>query len=279
MISADMTVAQLLAEHPELLQFMTGYSRHFERLRNPLIRRVMAPRVTIAEAARMAGIPCDTLVTDLSRAAAPVPLASGPTARDRNRSDAPSAIPARRPKPAFLAELDPRRLVTLDLRDDIARGEEPFARIMTTVKALRPGEMLVLRAPFEPIPLYHVLRRRGFDYWSECRAPDDWTLWFFRESGAGAREPADATAERTVDTDSTAAPALTIDVRGLEPPQPMVRVLEGLEAMAPGATLEVIHDRRPLFLYPQLDARGFVHATDELRPGVVRIRITHPRCS
>ena len=37
--------------------------------------------------------------------------------------------------------------------------------------------------------------------------------------------------------------------------------------------LEVIHDRRPLFLYPQLDDRGFAHETDEPAPGIVRIRI------
>jgi uncharacterized protein (DUF2249 family) len=64
-----------------------------------------------------------------------------------------------------------------------------------------------------------------------------------------------------------------LDVRDLEPPQPMVLVLERLDALQPGETLEVLHDRRPLFLYPQLDARGFVHETDEPAQGLVRIRI------
>jgi uncharacterized protein (DUF2249 family) len=64
-----------------------------------------------------------------------------------------------------------------------------------------------------------------------------------------------------------------LDVRGLEPPQPMVRVLEAAERLAPGTELEVRHDRRPTFLYPQLDERGFVHETDEPEPGLVRIRI------
>ena len=64
-----------------------------------------------------------------------------------------------------------------------------------------------------------------------------------------------------------------LDVRGLEPPQPMVRVLEVAAHLAPGAELEVRHDRRPVFLYPQLEQRGFVHETDEPEPGLVRIRI------
>jgi hypothetical protein len=50
-------------------------------------------------------------------------------------------------------------------------------------------------------------------------------------------------------------------------------VLEAVEALGPGDGIEVIHDRRPLLLYPQLDERGLVHHTDEPEPGVVRIRI------
>ena len=53
----------------------------------------------------------------------------------------------------------------------------------------------------------------------------------------------------------------------------MIRVLERLDTLAGDEQLEVIHDRRPMFLYPQLDERGFVHETDEPEPGVVRIRI------
>jgi len=68
-----------------------------------------------------------------------------------------------------------------------------------------------------------------------------------------------------------------LDVRGLEPPQPMVAVLERLESLAPGETLIVIHDRRPVFLYPQLDERGFTHRTDEAEPGVIRITIERAR--
>ena len=67
-----------------------------------------------------------------------------------------------------------------------------------------------------------------------------------------------------------------IDVRGLEPPQPMVRVLEALDRLGPEVQLEVLHERRPIFLYPQLDERGFTHETDEPEPGLVRIVIRRP---
>ena len=155
--------------------------------------------------------------------------------------------------------------VHLDVREDIQRGQEPFARIMAAVKALAGDQALMLRVPFEPIPLYDVLGKRGFTHWTERRAPDDWSVWFYRDA-APRREPAAVPA-----TPARHRPVL--DVRGLEPPQPMLRVLQEIDRLGSGAELEVRHDRRPMFLYPQLDERGFVHETDEPEPGLVRILI------
>jgi len=170
-----------------------------------------------------------------------------------------SAAGAGRPE-----ELDVLRPVDLDVREDIRAGREPFARIMDTVKALGAGDALVLRAPFEPAPLYKVLGGRGFAHWTERLGADDWRVWFYR----GDAGPAPVTTTNDV--------ASALDVRGLEPPLPMVRVLERLDTLAPGGRLTVLHDRRPILLYPQLEARGLRHATDEPAPGLVRIVIERP---
>ena len=36
-----------------------------------------------------------------------------------------------------------------------------------------------MRAIFEPVPLYAVMRRQGLAAWTEMHAPDDWTVWFY----------------------------------------------------------------------------------------------------
>jgi uncharacterized protein (DUF2249 family) len=263
MITAGTTIARLLEQHPELVSFLASYHPHFEKLRSGLLRRVMAPRVTVEQAARMAGIPPETLLRALRGAVGDTePAASAVT--PAVTPSAPDAVAA---QPTGLAG---RRPVHVDVREDIGRGEEPFARIMAAAKALGAEEALVLRTPFEPIPLYDVLGRRGLAHWTERRAADDWSVWFYREPG-GVVAPAAAGGTATLPD------ALTLDVRGLEPPLPMMRVLERLDGLAEGAQLEVIHDRRPLFLYPQLDERGFAHETDEPAPGVVRIRIRKRR--
>jgi uncharacterized protein (DUF2249 family) len=163
------------------------------------------------------------------------------------------------------------RRAHLDVREDIRRGQEPFPRIMAAVKALGEDQALVLRVPFEPIPLYDALGKRGFAHWTERHAADDWVVTFYRDAAPPAGRPPVAA------PGSSSARRAVLDVRGLEPPQPMVRVLEEIDRLGPGAELEVHHDRRPMFLYPQLDDRGFVHETDEPEPGLVRILIRRGR--
>jgi uncharacterized protein (DUF2249 family) len=154
-------------------------------------------------------------------------------------------------RPVALEGLDPERRVDLDVREDLRRGHEPLARIMDTVTALGPSEVLVLRTSFEPVPLYRVLGRRGFARWTEQHDADDWSTWFYPE-------------------------LVVLDVRGLEPPEPMARVLKALDRLAPGQRLEVRHDRRPMLPYPLLDDGSFAHDTDEPEPGLVRI-VIRPR--
>ena len=179
-------------------------------------------------------------------------------------------------RPPALDRLSETARVYLDVREDLRAGREPFARIMAAVDALRPDGVLVLRAPFEPAPLYRVLARRGFAHWTESGEVDDWRVWFYREDATA--DPAATLPSRATPVGSTGAapPAdaiVRLDVRGLEPPLPMVRVLEAVEILAPGQRLEVLHHRRPIFLYPQLEERGCRHATHEPEPGLVRITI------
>ena len=64
-----------------------------------------------------------------------------------------------------------------------------------------------------------------------------------------------------------------LDVSDLVPPEPMVRILEAAAQLRADQTLFVEHHRRPVYLYPQLDAQGFVHETREIGPGRVHILI------
>jgi uncharacterized protein (DUF2249 family) len=79
-------------------------------------------------------------------------------------------------------ETPDNKTVTLDVREDIRQGREPFERIMTAVGQLGPGDTLLLINSFEPLPLYRVMAQNGFTHWAERTAEGDWKVYFRREA-------------------------------------------------------------------------------------------------
>ncbi len=54
-----------------------------------------------------------------------------------------------------------------------------------------------------------------------------------------------------------------IDNRGLQPPEPMVRILAALSTLGEGDEIVALMDREPLLLYPELERRGFSWTFEE----------------
>ncbi|CAM4056468.1 DUF2249 domain-containing protein [Mesobacillus thioparans] len=67
---------------------------------------------------------------------------------------------------------------------------------------------------------------------------------------------------------------MMLDNRGLEPPQPMMRTLAALEELDGGQTLIIINDRRPMFLFEQLDELGYLYLTEQQEDGSYRVTIS-----
>lgn len=151
-----------------------------------------------------------------------------------------------------------QKVVTLDVREDLRNGREPFAKIMSTVSTLKPDEQLRLIAPFEPSPLYHVLGRQGFQHVARS-VGSDWEVLFTREPGELPTEapPIAKPACPLQDGNASSASLVDVDARGLEPPQPLVKILEAVTSLSGGASLRAHTDRRPMHLYAQLEERGF----------------------
>ena len=132
MITGDLTVAELIHTYPQLIDVLADYHPHFAKFRSRALRRVIAPRVTIEQAARMAGVLPEDLVTTLQRAAGDA--ASATERVPRGIANAEHVAPTPRPDP-LVGVPDSRRTV-VDVREDVRRGEEPFAKIMAAVRAL-----------------------------------------------------------------------------------------------------------------------------------------------
>lgn len=164
------------------------------------------------------------------------------------------------------------KIVTLDVRDDIAQGREPFGKIMGVVAKLRPDENLRLIAPFEPLPLFSVLAKKGYSHASKRIESGDWELLFTpggQKAGAKRAAPAAAGSDQ-----SKPSSYIEVDARGLEPPQPMVKILEALGKLPAKTGIRARTDRRPMHLYSHLEERGFAAETQEQDDGSF---VTHIR--
>ncbi len=167
------------------------------------------------------------------------------------------------------------KVVTLDVREDLRQGREPFSRIMQTVAGLAADEMLRLLAPFEPRPLFPVLARQGFSHRTGRIANGDWEVWFERGVAAPAAPPSEVAVAAPSAAPAQNTGVVEVDARGLEPPQPLVRILEAVATLPPTGRLRARTDRRPMHLYAQLAERGLVGETEEQSDGSYVTQIHH----
>ena len=199
----------------------------------------------------MAGIEADELVRRLNTGLG----GRQPEPREERMMDGTGGAAAAAGMPPVLEGIAREKVVEVDVREDLRNGREPFSRIMAALKDVPEGGALVLRAIFEPVPLYAVLAKRGFANHTERLAYDDWRVWFFPEP-------------RRSDPST-----VVLDVRALEPPEPMVRTLAALEGLPPGGTLVQVNVRVPQFLLPLLEERGYTYEIREEGPDLVRVFI------
>ncbi len=163
--------------------------------------------------------------------------------------------------------------VTLDVREALRQGQEPFGLIMQTVAGLRPDQNFRLVAPFEPVPLYAVLRKQGFSAESKPIENGYEVLFARLPAGAGAGAPA-APKPAPAPPARPGGPVVLVDARGLEPPEPMVKILEAVSTLPEGASLRAHTERRPMHLYEQLEERGFQGQSEEQSDGSFITHIT-----
>ena len=279
-ITAADRVSAVLKHDERLVEVFASAAPALERLRKPGMRRTMARLVTVAQAARIAGIEPDELVARLNDAL------GEPNVRPATPVAEPAKEPVKEPVmavtdseiPAALRDLPEERLLELDVREDLRRGEEPFSKIMAVKQKLQPGMVLRLRATFDPIPLYHVLGKQGYDHWTEKLGEDDWRVWFYAKEGGradAAPAPAAAPAATTGGAvgDAPEEDIIILDVRDMDPPEPMMATLAALETLPAGKTLLQINLRVPQFLLPRLDEMGFKYEVREQKDGPVRVFI------
>jgi len=263
-INATTKIATLLKEHPDALEAIISISSKFNKLRNPILRKLMAGRTSIKMASRIGGCSPDDFLDKLE-----------PLGFSIDRSTIIDESTDKKQVPAFTQNMTAADIHELDVRAELESGKDPLNLIMKAVKQLQPGQVLKLINSFEPIPLILLLEKQGFESYTET-ANDNLVHTYFHQSKPNAI--------KKVDTSNTsdgwdeilqrfATNMETIDVRQLEMPLPMLTILEALDTLPVEKALYVIHKRIPAFLLPELTERKFNYRIKEVSDGEVYLLI------
>lgn len=156
------------------------------------------------------------------------------------------------------------RVLRLDVRPILASGRDPFAEIMQAAAEVPADGVMVVIAPFDPVPLREVLAASGFTSGAMALGPRDWEITFQRVAGKDCAEiPSGAAPPTRVDESRTARVRGTwtdggkvhVDVRGLDSGSALQAILAALGAIDRGGTLVAHLDANIEALYPELAQR------------------------
>lgn len=270
MITSDMKISEILNKYPQTLEVFVRVSPHFKKLENKLLRKTLASRVNLQQAANIAGVNPNELLKELNKS----------IDKDFNMSDVSNNEKKLEnltdTKPEELMNISEDKIIQLDVRPVLDKGRDPFNDIMSKVKELKNNEVFLLINSFEPIPLYSVLGNKGFDHWTE-KVDDIYKVYFFRKKDNSIIK--DSNLSEPSPGELITGKVIELDVRELPPPEPMMKILEKINEIDDNTILLVHHHREPFMLYPKLEERGFQATAYKIESNYYKVLISKKQSS
>jgi uncharacterized protein (DUF2249 family) len=263
-VSANTKIAAILKHNPAALEAIVSISPKFEKLRNPVLRKLMAGRASLSMASKIGGC----RVNDFFEKLQPLGFEIDTTV--------PATREEQKEAPAFIKSLQPGEIIILDIRPVMASGKDPLNLILEKIRTLQNNQVLKLQNNFEPTPLMQLLQKQGFESYADEINDNLVETWFYRKSGLATWDVPPVT-DSTKNWDQIFTQfkdrLQIIDVRNLAMPLPMLTILEALDGLPAGAALFVYHKRIPVFLLPELLERKFDYRIKEISDGEVHLLI------
>lgn len=262
-INANTRIAALLKRHPDALEAIISISPRFNKLRNPLLRKLMASRTSIAMASKIGGCSTNDFFDKLQ-----------PLGFDIDRSISEETI-EKNTVPEFMKNANFGKMLVLDVRPVLNSGKDPLQLILKHIKMLEVGQILMLTNSFEPTPLIQLLSKQGFESYVEMTGENLIQTYFHKKEDTKGHDENKTIPGRNWDEifDFYKDKMKTIDVRDLEMPLPMLTILDELDKLPDEQALFVYHKRIPVFLLPELTERKFNHRIKEVSDSEVHLLI------
>lgn len=265
-INLNTKIGVILKAHPDALEAIISSSPNFNRLRNPLLRKIMASRTTISMASKIGGC----LIEDIFSKLEPFGFKIDRSTMGENKS-------LQNYIPDFIKLTKPENTLELDVRPIIEGGNDPLKIIKEKLKEIKTGQLLKLINSFEPSPLIALLANEGYKTFVET-INENLVFAYFYKSGADSVAPATIIQNKN-DWENILkqfkCTTRELDVRQMEMPKPMLAILKELENLPKGNALLVYHKRIPVFLLSELAEQNFDYSINEIADDVVNMLIFH----
>ena len=242
-INANTKIASLINANSDAIDAIASINPHFRKLKNPVLRKIFAARVTISDAAKIGKCSIDDFFDKLK------PL--GFIIDHETAEQESLTIQAERIEKLYD--------VKLDVREDIEHGHDPFKKIMKCLSDMAIGNVLLLINSFEPTPLIRILEDRYYTI-EVITINEEEIHTYIRKNDATNIER--STEEINEEAFKVIAGRYEnkmqiIDVRQLPMPQPMITILSALESLPVGMALFVLYKKIPKFLIPEVKKKEF----------------------
>lgn len=267
-INSATKISVLIKDNPNTIEAIVSVNPHFSKLRNPLLRGILASRTSIGDAARIGK--CDIKVLFRSLAEIGFEFEQDTILRDEKMED--TAIPE------ILNAIRLSKVTSLDVRPTLERGGDPFNEIMGDLMTLQEGYALEVINTFEPTPLIKIAKTRGYANMVETKEDVVYT-YFIKVADAKKEANSNNMVFKVSITEHDQRRANCnkdiheIDVRELEMPLPMVTILKELEELKENGALYVHHKKVPQYLLPELAERNFKTWITEVDENNVKLLI------
>ncbi|MFN0279430.1 MAG: hypothetical protein ACKVRN_12670 [Pyrinomonadaceae bacterium] len=155
-ITGDAKIKEVLAiDEEKMITTLMWLAPEFERLRYPKLRRAMAGRVSVSQAARIARVPLTEMLYVLNLAIGENEAKLSEELLLRGRDDFQYVDRNLPVKPVEIARVNDTdaNVVFVDLMRQADEKRDPMPAIARGLVSLkRPGELLLLRHPIRPDP-------------------------------------------------------------------------------------------------------------------------------
>lgn len=261
-IDSNTKISELIKANDRAIDIISSINKNFEKLKNPVLRKLLAPRINIAQAAKIGNSSISEFMAALKKIGFE-PVDHDSSDDNHRQNDKP-------------LKMNKMEKVKFDVRPILESGEDPFKKIMEKLKTLNDQQALVIINKFEPIPLLEILKDKGYAYETTRPGNDEVHTTLFK---SGEKEVDIIRLNRSEEITfeeiqiKYQSKLIEIDVRDLEMPLPMVKILEDIESIEAGNALFVHHKKLPQYLIPELRKRGFDFVSKEIDESNIKLII------